>query len=333
MSQETLAILGAGAFGTALADLVAQAGRPVLLVAQHEATARAINETHRHEARLPGVALSPRIRAITDLAEATATARLLVLAAPSRRVRDLVPELARHVDGRHMIVHAIGALVAAPGDEACELRVSELIRRETAVRRIGAMAGPALARDLVEKRPAALVVGSPFREVVALAQAMLAQPPALRVYGTADLAGVELAAAAAGAFTLGLGLGDALGFGAGPRALLITRAVAEAGRLAQAAGGQARTMTGLAGLGNLLVRSSPGSSEGSDDYQLGLRLARGERPEKESEGSRTLPALVRLAVQLGVRAPILHMLEAAAHQGVPIGKAVGGLLDHPAEDE
>jgi glycerol-3-phosphate dehydrogenase (NAD(P)+) len=171
--------------------------------------------------------------------------------------------------------------------------------------------------------------------VVAQAQRVLSAPPALRVYGSSDLAGAELAAALAGAFTLGVGLADGLDVGPGPRALFITRAHAEGSRLTVAAGGEARTMTGLAGLGNVLARSSPGTSDRSDDYQLGLAIGRGAPVAgvKHSEGARTLPALLRLAERRGARMPILRALQAAVHEGLPIDKVIGKLLESHAEVE
>ncbi len=333
--SDTLGIIGAGAFGTALADLVAQHGTTVWLDTEHEDDARAINETHRHERRLPGVTLSARVRATADVSEVAANARLLILAVSSRRAREVVPELGRSVDGRHAILHAIGALVARDDTDTPLVRVSELIRAETSVRRIGVLAGPALARDLASRSPCALVVASPFDEVLAAAQRVLSAPPTLRIYGTHDLAGAEIAAALAGAFTLGLGLADGLGVGPGPRALLITRGMAEASRLTTLAGGEARTMTGLAGLGNVLARSSPGTSDRSDDYQLGLAIGRGEPPAatKPSEGSRTLPSLLRLARRVGARMPILAALHAAVHEALPIDKVISKLLESHAEEE
>jgi len=336
--SDTLGIIGAGAFGTALADVVAQQGTTVWIDTADEADARAINETHRHEKRLPGVKLSPRVRATADVAEVAANARLLILAVTSRRAREVVLQLASAVDGRHAIVHAIGALVEDGHGDAAEVqmvRVSELVRAETAVRRIGVLAGPGLAWDLVERRPAALIVASPFDELVTTAQRVLSAPPALRVYGTSDLAGAEVASALGGAFTLGLGLADGLDVGPGPRALFITRAIAEGARLATAAGGEALTMTGLAGLGNVLARSSPGTSDRSDDYQLGLAIGRGAPVAgvRHSEGSRTVPSLLRLAERLGTRVPILRALHAAVHEGLPMQKVIGKLLESHAEVE
>jgi glycerol-3-phosphate dehydrogenase (NAD(P)+) len=232
--------------------------------------------------------------------------------------------------GAHAIIHAIGALVQ---HGTGMVRMSELLRLHTPVRRLGVLVGPALARDLAERRPAALVVASPYAEVVVAAQKALSTPPTLRVYGSKDLVGAEIASALAGAFTLGLGMADTLAFGPGPRALLITRAMAEGARLLVAAGGHARTMAGLAGLGNVLARSSPGAAEHSDDYQLGARLVKAGAGQGTSEGLRTLPSLLGLADGLGVRMPILRALSGSAVEGVPIAQAVTRLLEHHADEE
>jgi glycerol-3-phosphate dehydrogenase (NAD(P)+) len=323
--------IGAGAFGTALADVIASAGRRVLLETGDVELARELNGRHTHR-RLPGITVSPRVRATASVPEVVGEARLLVLAVSSRRAREVVPELGKVTTGAHAIVHAIGALVQHGGAGSAMVRMSELLRLETPVRRLGVLVGPALARDLAERRPAALVVASPYAEVVSAAQRALSTPPTLRVYGSRDLVGAEIASALAGAFTLGLGMADTLDFGPGPRALLITRGMAEGARLLIAAGGQARTMAGLAGLGNVLARSSPGAAEHSDDYQLGVALARGQA-RGTSEGLRTLPSLIGLAEALGVRMPILRALAGSAVDGVPIAQAVTRLLEHHADEE
>src|SRR5262249_41291276 len=154
-----------------------------------------INDRHRNERRLPGVALAAGVRATTALPELAAAARLLVLAVGSPRVAATVRALADVVTGRHVITHAVGGHAPQAG------RVSELIRTKTAVKRVGALAGPALARDLATGKPCAVVIASPFDEVAAEARAALDTPPTLRVYRSRDLLGVELASALTGAYT------------------------------------------------------------------------------------------------------------------------------------
>jgi glycerol-3-phosphate dehydrogenase (NAD(P)+) len=171
--------------------------------------------------------------------------------------------------------------------------------------KLGVIAGPALPSDLAAGEFSSVVVASRFDEVVSEARRLLNAPPMLRVYSSKDLAGVELASALSGAYTVALGLCDGLDMGAGPRAVLITRVVAEAGRLIHAAGAEARTFAGLAGLGNMLVRG--GKRIGSEDYQLGRRLAEGviTAEGERTEGARAALAGATLADRLRVRMPVL----------------------------
>src|SRR5262249_4133561 len=192
----------------------------------------------------------------------------------------------------------------------------DLVRDETSIKRVGVLAGPALARDLAERRTCAVVIASLFDDVIAATRAALEVPGVLHVYGSHDLVGVELASAISGALTIALGLARGLGVGAGPRAVLVTRAVAEGSRLCAAAGAQARTFAGMAGLGNLLVR---GAGDRSDDYLLGVAVAKGTPPaRRETEGARAALAGLKLAGRLGVRAPLLAAVVAVVHEGVPV---------------
>lgn len=213
------------------------------------------------------------------------------------------------------------------------LRFSQLVRRETAVRRVGVLAGPALAADLSDRRPVGIVFASPFQALVTLGRERLGSPT-LRLYGSTDLVGVELASALSGAMAVVVGLADGVGVGIGPRAILITRAVAEGTRLVVAAGGQPGTFAGLAGLGNILVRTSSASSERSADYQHGLRLGRGLALEHaETEGVRAASVGCDLARRLGVPVPILTAVREACRDRLPIQQVSARLLESVARDE
>lgn len=207
--------------------------------------------------------------AITDLA-ALAQAELLFLAVPAAAVRQLLREAgaAGAWNGGQLLVHAIGSL--EPG-AATLTRISDVVRQETALRRIGALAGPALAQDLEESRPAALVCGSRFDEVGAAAARALSSP-ALRVYATRDLIGVELARATVAVVALAGGIAQALNLGPAARAVLVTRGAAEMARLGVALGASERTFYGLAGLGEMVVATE---GRGSADFELGVLLAKG----------------------------------------------------------
>jgi len=329
MSEENMVvgIVGTGAFGTALAGVIAGQGGKVVLWGDDEGRVRELATTRKNERRLPGVTLPASVKATSDAAELAGEARLVILAVPSTRVGRTVRALGKVLDGRHLLVHAVGALVG--GQE----RVSELVKRETPVKRVGAVAGPALARDLADKKPCALVVASPFDEVINVTRHALTALPSLRVYTSRDLTGVELASALSGAMTVAVGLGDGLGFGVGPRAVLMTRAVAEAARVGVAAGARERTFGGMAGLGNLLVRAFSVSNERSDDYRLGLALATKDAARPETEGSRTAGAAVKLARHLGVKTPILDAVDGVVNEGLSAKEAAARLLETVAEEE
>jgi glycerol-3-phosphate dehydrogenase (NAD(P)+) len=295
--SETVGIVGAGTFGTALGAVLAKANRHVVIWSRDPAIVDSI-QTRRSCPRLPKAVLGPSLEATADPRKLAAEARFIVMAVSSTNVRDRARELGNYVDGSHIVVHAVGALAAHTNE-----RVSEVVGQGLPTLKIGVLAGPALPADLVDGEYSSMVVASLFDEVVTEARRLLNAPPALRVYSSKDLVGVELASALSGAYTVALGLCDGLGMSAGPRAVLITRAVAEASRLGVAAGAEARTFAGLAGLGNLLVRATDRSA----DYQLGRRLADGvvTADAHRTEGARAALAGTELAAKLRVRMPVL----------------------------
>ncbi|HLU64959.1 MAG TPA: NAD(P)-binding domain-containing protein [Kofleriaceae bacterium] len=324
-----LGVVGAGAFGTALAAVVGRTGQPVLVWSTGPALVDAINREHRSE-RLPGVELPEAVRATGDPAELAASARMIAFAVPSTEVRARAAALGASLDGRHLLVHAVGSS-AGPQDAP----VSAVLLEETPARRIGTLAGPALPADLVAGRFAAMVCASPFDEVTREARRLFNLPPALRLYTSRDLAGVELAAALSGAYSVAIGMADALDMGPGPRAVLITRVVAEAQRLVVASGGEPRTFAGLAGLGNLLVRTSSGSGEQAPGYAHGRALGAGRRPEGDRipDPVRAIGAGVRLARRLGERAPVLEAIAQVVDGGATARQAAAALSDTVAMAE
>jgi glycerol-3-phosphate dehydrogenase (NAD(P)+) len=322
---DTVGIVGAGAFGTALGSVLARAGRRVVLWSRDVAVVEAIRTTRRSP-RLPAALLPEPLEATADPRRLASAARFVILAVTSTNVRERSRELGDVLDGSHIVVHAVGAL-AQPSNE----RVSQVMEHGLPTLKIGAIAGPALPADLAENHYSSIVIASVYDEVVAEGRRLLNVPPVLRVYGTKDLIGVELASALSGAYTVALGLADGLGVGPGPRAVLITRALAEASRLGVAAGAEARTFAGLAGLGNLLVRASDRSA----DYLLGRRLADGvvTADAGRTEGARAARAGIDLAGQLRVRMPVLQGV-AAVLAGRLDPKEVANLIgDTVAEAE
>lgn len=311
-TREPVGIVGAGAFGLALARTLALAGGAVVVHVPGFEQARLLAEK-RVSDRLPGVTLPDTVVIESDLVAVARRARFLVLAVRATRVEGVVEELGAVVDGGHVVVHALGALGMT--------RVSEMLRTRTCLRQIGVLAGPALPGDLIAGRPCGLVVASPYVAVLQQARALLGVPPALRIYESRELEGVELASALSGAMAVAIGVADGIGLGEGARALGVTRAVAEMARIGAAQGVPERVFSGVAGLGNLLVRISPTSGVHSEDYQFGLTMARagrydGERPTAGVESAR---AAARLAKRLRVLAPLCGLVDSILDgEAVPI---------------
>lgn len=322
---DTVGIVGAGGFGTGLAIALARAGRPVVLYTKTAAVAEAIRSTRRCP-RLSEVQVPPTVQIVTDVDALARAARFLVVAVTSTDVGHRLAELGAALDGNHVVVHAIGGL-AAPEDT----RVTELIEKLTPALRVGVLAGPALPLDLAHGQFASMVLGSTFAEVANEGRRLFNLPPGLRLYTTTDVVGVELASALAGAYTVALGVVDGMAIGPGPRAVLVTRAVAEASRIVAAQGGQAKTVAGLAGLGNLLVRA--GTQD--PDHQLGLALARGPvgAPDKQSEGARAARSMVRMAARRGVHTPVLAGIAALLEGKASVQDAVKLAADSVAAEE
>ncbi|HVY48059.1 MAG TPA: NAD(P)-binding domain-containing protein [Minicystis sp.] len=244
----SIAVLGGGPWGLALAFAAQRTG------------ARVVVHTRRDVGR------TPHELATTESFAEVARAKLVVLAVPSDVARAVLRGLGDHLDGSHLVVHGIRGL----GAERLET-VSDIVREETPVRRIGALGGPVQAHELTRGRPSAMVVGSRYPEVVAATTAAF-QSPSLRVYATPDLHGLEWASALVGCLSIGVGFAEEAGAGPGLLAALISRGVDEAARIVSAAGADEKTMFGLGGYGDLLASIA---LDDRPEVVLGKALARG----------------------------------------------------------
>jgi glycerol-3-phosphate dehydrogenase (NAD(P)+) len=248
----TVGVIGGGAWGIALALAASRTGSDVTLFSRRDQTG------------LPdGTGI-----AITDELAVIARSRLLVLAVPSMAARSVARSLGDHLDGAHLVVHGVRGL-------DCEHleTLSDVLRQETPVRRIGALGGPVQANELADALPSAMACASRYPEVTKAVTATF-QSDTLRVYCTSDVRGLEWASALVGCLSIGVGFAEETGAGPGLLAALISRGVDEAARIAAAAGAEERTMLGLGGYGDLLASIA---LDDRPEVVIGREMARGSR--------------------------------------------------------
>jgi glycerol-3-phosphate dehydrogenase (NAD(P)+) len=317
MARIGVAIIGGGAWGLALAAAAARTGddeSPTLIYSRRSLEAalpKGVEQTH-------------------DIAEIGERARLVFLAVPSEHARDVARNLGDALDGRHFVVHAVRGLVG----ENMET-IADVVRHETPARRVGALGGPALSDDLMVGRPSVMVCGSHYPEVNEAVCAAFVSP-SLRLYTTDDLRGLEWASALVGCLAIGVGFAQGTGLGAGLSAAVIARSIQEAARLAAAAGGDERTLLGLAGYGDLLASIT---QHERPEVALGEALAKGKSLEEAVRDSRQrveavelIPRVTAWAERQGVRTPIFRALtEGVLAQRSP-ELIVRQLMTGPVED-
>ncbi len=313
-SAPTVAVIGAGAWGLALAMQARRAGRPVTLWARTPA---------RIGARLPGVTLPADIAVTGTLP----TAGLVLLAVPLQHLRAIA---ARLPPGGPLIC-------CAKGIEAGTLALPlELLADVQPGRAAGVLTGPGFAAEVAAGLPAAVVLAAGQEAVRAEAIAALATP-AFRLYGNDDPVGAQVGGAAKNVIAIAAGAVIGAGLGENARAGLITRGLAELGRLAAALGGRAETVSGLSGLGDLLLTCTSAQSR---NYAFGLALGRGEAPaailagrSAVTEGVATAPALLARALARGVAVPIAAAVAAVLAGRITLDQAIAALLARPLRDE
>ena len=320
-----IGVIGAGAWGTALAVVAREAGRRVVLWARRESLARAIADTGGNEAYLKGVALGPGIAATADAAEAAA-ADALLLAVPAQAVRATCGLLAPHV------APSVPVAVCAKGIERETAKtMSEVLGEALPDNPVAILSGPTFAAEVARGRPAAVTLAC---RDIALAEALAGTlaTPAFRPYHSDDVAGAEIGGAVKNVLAIACGITEGRDLGENARAALITRGLAEMSRLARARGGRAQTMMGLAGLGDLTLTCT---SRRSRNYSHGVALGAGRTDQAGGvvEGVATSAALTRLARRHGVDMPIADAVEAILHRGVEIGAVIAGLLARPRRPE
>jgi glycerol-3-phosphate dehydrogenase (NAD(P)+) len=332
-------VIGAGSFGTAVANLLAHNSH-VLLFSRKPETVREINTDRRHL----GVAISPRITATSDIEEIARRCELIFPVVPSTSFRRMMHSLGPYLKPHHILIHGTKGFdlkdleeneldrAGAQVTRANVRTMSEVILEESSVVRVGCLSGPNLAAEIMAGQPTATLVGSRFREVIQAGQQSL-NSRQFHVFGSYDILGAELAGALKNVVALGSGILEGLGLGRNIQGLLIARGLAEMVYFGNALGASSQAFVGVAGIGDLVTTAT---SANSRNYSFGMRLAGGESVAKIretmpelAEGVRTLRIAHGLARQYKLHVPIISTLHSVVFENLSVEKALEYLMAYP----
>ncbi|WP_114855696.1 NAD(P)H-dependent glycerol-3-phosphate dehydrogenase [Brachybacterium sp. YJGR34] len=326
-----LAVLGAGSWGTTVAQVLADGGSETMLWARREEVAREIREEHRNRRYLGEHELPATVGATSQLGEALEGADGIVVAVPAQSLRATLQTWPA--------LPPVPVLSLAKGlERGTDARISEVLVEAGGAdpERVGVLSGPNLSGEILQRRPCGSVVAAPSQELADVL-ATWCEAPYLRAYTSTDVLGVEIAGAVKNVIAIAVGAAVGLGHGHNTTASLITRGLAEITRLGVALGGRRETFAGLAGMGDLVATCS---SPLSRNHRLGLALGRGLDVEaaaaevgQTAEGVATARAVTDLAARIGVDVPIARAVVAVVDHGARIDEVTAALLSRSVRPE
>ncbi|MET0395863.1 MAG: NAD(P)H-dependent glycerol-3-phosphate dehydrogenase [Longimicrobiaceae bacterium] len=322
-----VAVVGAGSWGTALANLLARKGVQVILWSHEADVAEGIEREHRNPRYLAEVELDPRLRATADMAEAVDGAEVVVSVSPSHVVRAVMSQAARSMRADALVVSASKG-IETDTLETMDGVLEDVLPREAA---LGAtyLSGPSFALEVGLGQPTAVTIASRSARAAERAQELF-QTDYFRVYTSSDVAGVELGGALKNVIAIAAGVVEGLGFGNNTRAALITRGLAEITRLGVDLGANPLTFAGLAGMGDLILTCTGALSR---NRSVGLELGAGRSLQdilggmtQVAEGVRTARSAHDLALRRGIEMPIVHAVHAVLFEELAPRAAVERLM-------
>jgi glycerol-3-phosphate dehydrogenase (NAD(P)+) len=330
-----ITVLGAGAWGTALAATLARAGHRVTLCARRADHVAAMRARRENELYLPGVALPEAIELNDRWAEAAGASEVVLMAVPSRFARAATAPVGPALGANATLISVTKGIE----EDTLKTMTAMLAEVAPAVKRLAVLSGPSFAAEVARGKPAAIVAAARDEAVSHSVQALFASRT-LRVYRSIDVDGVELAGAAKNVIAIAAGISDGLGLGASARAALITRGLAELARLSLRAGARAETIYGLAGLGDLVLTCT---GDLSRNRALGLRIGHGDSVagvasstppgHPVAEGVSNARSIRRLAERMGVEMPIVIAVCRVLYEGAPANAMVEELLSRELKAE
>ncbi len=327
-------VIGAGAWGTALAQLMADQGSDVTIWAYETEVVDDINRHHENRIFLPDAPLSERLRATNDLAEAVTGRDLILLVCPSHVMRRVMTQAAEHLPNDVPIISAAKGI-----ENETLMTMSEVLEDVLPARlhpMLGFLSGPSFARELVQRLPTAVSIASSNEQVAEQAQRMMVGPY-FRVYTSTDVVGVEMGGALKNVVAIASGAADGLGFGYNTAAALVTRGLAEITRLAVKRGAHPLTLAGLAGMGDLVLTCMGGLSR---NRTVGQKLGQGmtlqqimDDMRQVAEGVKTAKSVYLLAQREGVDMPICSMVYGLLYEDRSAKEAVTALMGRALKRE
>lgn len=329
-----IVVIGAGSWGTALAEVAARAGHEVRIWSRNSAVVHAINDRHANPRYLKEAQLSESIVATVDFREALQQAELVVLATPSHAVRDILRQIKLLIPGETILVGATKGIEIETGKRMSEI-VADVLGTKLSGQYV-CLTGPSFAKEVVENHPTAVVAAGLDPESCRTVQVDLSFEN-LRIYTNDDLVGAELGGAVKNVIAIAAGMVAGLGFGSNSIAALITRGLAETTRLALRQGAKRDTMMGLAGLGDLVLTCTGALSR---NRYVGMELGKGRDLEEIcgsmqeiAEGINTTLAVKQLADRLAVEMPIAAEVHAVLYQSKSPRDAAAALMTRPLREE
>ncbi|KAI8925751.1 6-phosphogluconate dehydrogenase [Entophlyctis helioformis] len=334
-SPERVLVVGAGNFGTCLADHLSDLGHDVTIWARDQRLVDGINHDHKNHKYMPNVELSPTLKATTSLsAETLEAATVILMSIPTQHMRSILQQIRGNLSLRHLVVFVNKGIEVStgklPNDIAIEVCGSDIGERAAF------LSGPSFAAEIVKRQPSCVSVASKSTLRSKRTQRLF-HAPHFRVYEIHDTVGVEVAGALKNVIALASGACSGVGFQMNSRAALITRGLAEITRFGIALGANPLTFAGLSGVGDLLLTCT---SEKSRNFTVGYRLGQGETLEEivtslgsVAEGVATTKAAYELARRLDVDSPITDQVYAVLYQGKPIKQAFRELMERDPSDE
>ena len=330
MAYQSVGIIGAGAWGTALAIVARRAGRDVLIWAHEHETIPAINERHCNEVFLPGVTLDPSIEATDRLSEA-ATCDIVLMVTPAQHFRAIARDLQPFVrEGQPLVICSKGI------EQATGKLMSQIAGEELPAMAISVLSGPSFANEVAAGLPAAVTMSTAEEELGRALSHALSHPP-FRCYWSSDPTGAEIGGAVKNVYAIAAGIVVGKALGASAQAGLVTRSFAEMARFAVALGAKLETLIGLSGLGDLVLTCGNPQSR---NMSLGIALGEGKSLKAAlagrltvAEGVATAAAMVEVAGARGIELPIAEAVHAVLTGRTTVDAAIEALLARPLRSE